>query len=153
MNTAGLGNSTEAAVLGAFVERDLPVYLPFGGGHAVDLVVAIEPILLKVQCKTARRRKGCLLFNSRCTDHGKGRLPYDGLADIFGVFSPETRRVYLVPVSEATTFVTSLRTEQTLNNQRAHVKWAASYDVDEWTDEALQAVVRAGQPDRLSLLA
>jgi hypothetical protein len=154
MHTASLGNATEAAVLRAFVDRDLQVLVPFGGGHPVDLVVSLGPtIFLRVQCKTARRRKGCLPFNSRTTDHGKGRLPYDGLADVFGVYSPTTDRVYLVPVAEATTFCFSLRLEPTLNNQRLRVRWAADYEIDQWTTPALQALVRGEHPDRLSLAA
>jgi hypothetical protein len=154
MDTARIGNATEAAVLRAFVERDLHVLIPFGGGQPFDLAVVIGSTgLLRVQCKTARRRGGCLLFNSRTTDHGKGRLRYDGLADVFGVYSPQTGRVYLVPVVEATTFVTSLRTEPTRNNQRLHVKWAPDYEIDRWTDRALQAVGRGERPDRLTLAA
>ena len=66
---------------------------------------------------SARRRAdaaGCLLFNSRTTDHGKGRRPYDGLADAFGVYAPWEAQVYLVPVREVTTYVLSLRTEPLL---------------------------------------
>ena len=154
MSTMSTGNATEAAVLKAFVDRGFQVFVPFGGGHAFDLVVLVgAAAFLRVQCKTARRRKGCLLFNSRTTDHGKGRLPYDGLADVFGVYSPTTGRVYLVPVSEATTFCCSMRLEPTLNNQRLHVRWAAEYEIDRWTTEALQALVRGQHPDRLSVAA
>ena len=128
--------------------------LPFGGGHPFDLAVLLSPrTFLRVQCKTARRRKGCLMFNSRTTDHGKGRLRYDGLADVFGVFAPETDRVYLVPVSEATTFVFSMRIEATQNNQRLRVRWADNYEIRRWTDEGLHALVTEGQVDRLSLAA
>lgn len=105
MGTAETGNATEAAVLNAFVERGFDVLLPFGGGQAFDLVVHVDGQFLRIQCKTARQRGGCLAFNSRTTDHGRGRLPYDGLADLFGVFAPSTSGVYLVPVSAASTYI------------------------------------------------
>jgi PD-(D/E)XK endonuclease len=87
VQTATKGNAAEAAVLNAFVERDFDVLVPFGEGQPYDLVVH-PPIntFLRVQCKTARQRDGCLVFNSRTTDHGRGRLTYVGVADIFGVY-------------------------------------------------------------------
>ena len=105
MGTAATGNATESAVLNAFVERGYDVLLPFGGGHAYDLAIHIEGRFLRVQCKTARERGGCLAFNSRTTDHGKGRLPYDGLAELFGVFAPSTKGVYVVPVRAAPAYI------------------------------------------------
>src|SRR4051812_20406564 len=82
MHPAIKGNGAEAAVLEGFVRRGFGVLLPFGGGHPYDLVVELPSgEFLRVQCKTAWRRKGCLLFNARTTDHGRGRLLYLGLAD------------------------------------------------------------------------
>ena len=56
METALKGNATEAAVLDAFVSRDLSVLLPFGGNQPYDLVVDLGGTgFLRVQCKTARK--------------------------------------------------------------------------------------------------
>jgi hypothetical protein len=147
MGTAETGNATEAAVLNAFVERGFDVLLPFGGGHAFDLVVHVDGRFLRVQCKTARQRGGCLAFNSRTTDHGRGRLPYDGLADLFGVFAASTSGVYLVPVRAASTYISHLRTEAPLNGQRRGVRFAADYDIDRWSAAALVEVVLAGRSE------
>jgi hypothetical protein len=142
MDTASIGNGTEAAVLNAFIARGYGVFLPFGEGHPYDLVVSVGPVaFLRVQCKTARRRGGCLQFNSRTTDHGRGRLKYDGLADLFGVHFPEDGSVYLVPVAEASTFVFNLRTQPTLNNQRRGVRFASDYAVDRWSPDSLAALI------------
>jgi PD-(D/E)XK endonuclease len=131
VRSATKGNAAEAAVLNAFVERDLGVLLPFGEGQPYDLVVHLPTDeFLRIQCKTARPSGGCLEFNSRTTDHGRGRLPYTGLADIFGVYFPPLQSVYLVPVSEITGFAARLRLEPARNNQRRHVRFAIDYIFD-----------------------
>src|SRR4051812_11073445 len=73
MISATRGNAAEAAVLAAFVQRDLHVLVPFGGGQAYDLVVDLAGPLLRVQFKRAWRNQGCLSFNTHGTDHGNGR--------------------------------------------------------------------------------
>jgi hypothetical protein len=152
MRTAAKGNAAEAAVLHALIERDLNVLVPFGDGQPYDLVVQIPPEgFLRVQCKTARRKKGCLVFNARTTDHGKGRLPYVGLADLFGVYFPPTQSVYLVPVRDAQTYYGWLRLDPTRNNQRRRVKFAAEYEIERWTIDALAGLLKAGRaPLRLA---
>jgi hypothetical protein len=152
MGTAMRGNATEAAVLGAFVDRNLGVLIPFAEGHPYDLVVALPGGgFLRVQCKTAWRRKGCVLFNARTTDHGRGRLTYLGLADAFGVYAPTERQVYVVPVRDVSHFMVSLRVDPTLNNQRRRVRFAEDYLIDRWTVEALSDLVRG--PATLKLAA
>jgi hypothetical protein len=127
VTTALKGNATEAAVLDALVNRDFAVLLPFGEGHPYDLVVQIKDRFLRVQCKTARVRNGCLRFNSRSTDHGHGPGTYIGLADIFGVYCPSTGQVYLVPVRDVPRFDVFLRLEPTRNNQQVGVRYARDY--------------------------
>jgi hypothetical protein len=140
------GNAAEAAVLNAFIERGLDVLIPFGAGQPYDLLVQLPGnCFLRVQCKTARSSgNGCLEFNSRTTDHGRGRLPYIGRADIFGVYFAPTQSLYLVPVRDVSTFFGKLRVEPTRNNQRRHVRFAVDYEFDRWTIEALREV--AAQP-------
>jgi hypothetical protein len=143
VTTALKGNSTEAAVLQALVERDLAVLLPFGEGHPYDLVVQVaEATFLRIQCKTARVLNGCLRFNSRSTDHGNGPGSYAGLADIFGVYCPPTEAVYLVPVQDVPRFEVFLRLEPARNNQQIGVRYACDYEIKQWTRKALAAVAR-----------
>ncbi len=135
------GNAAEAAVLSALIQRGLHVFVPFGDGHPFDLAVQIAgPTFLRVQCKTAWPKGGCLVFNCRSTDHGRGPQPYDGLADIFGVFFPPRQSVYLVPIYSVASFEGRLRLDPTLNNQRRRVRMAADFEVERWTPEALQKV-------------
>jgi PD-(D/E)XK endonuclease len=99
---------------------------------------------LRVQCKTAWPRQGCILFNSRSTDHGRGPQSYVGLADIFGVYFPPNQAVYLVPIDAVAQFEGRLRLEPTLNNQRRKIRQAMDFEIDRWTVDLLRAIA---QPD------
>jgi hypothetical protein len=153
VQTSLKGNTTEAAILNAFVERDLGVLIPFGGGHPYDLVIHLMmDRFLRVQCKSARLVRGCVEFNSRTTDHGRGRRPYLGLADLFGVYFAARRAVYLVPVREVSTFHVRLRLQPTRNNQRQGVRLAADYQIERWTFERLCEIATAPSEARDTLL-
>jgi hypothetical protein len=140
MSTLQRGNEAEARVLTALVERDLAVLIPFGEGLPYDLLVDLGRRYLRVQCKCSRLYEGCVQFNSCSTDHGLGRRDYRGRADVFGVYFPPTRDVFIVPVAEAATRSTRLRLEATLNNQKARVHMASEYAIERWTLEALEAL-------------
>jgi PD-(D/E)XK endonuclease len=151
METLAKGNAAEAAILSAFVGRGFDVLVPFGEGQPYDLVVRLPGgEFLRVQCKTAREAPGCLVFNSRMTDHGRGRLSYLGLADVFGVLAPWNSTVYLVPVREMAGFEGRLRLKPTRNNQRLRVRYARDYELSRWTPDDLAAVVRGGQSPGLA---
>src|SRR6476660_7279769 len=143
MKLATSGNEAEAMVLGALMRRNLDVLVPFGDGHPYDLAVHLAgTTFLRVQCKTAWRRGGCLIFKCRTTDHGRGRQSYAGLADIFGVYLPPTQAVYLVPIDAVANFEGRLRLEPARNNQRRRVRSAAAYEIGQWSLDSLQEVAR-----------
>jgi hypothetical protein len=143
MDTALKGTAAEAAVLNALVQRGLHVLTPFGQGHPYDLVLHLSGTrFLRIQCKAGRRRKGCLLFNSCTTDHGRGRLPYVGFADLFGVYDASTEAVFLVPVQDVPAFTCSLRLDPARNNQRRGTRLAADYEMDRWTPERFACLTR-----------
>lgn len=54
---------------------------------------------------------------------------YRGDADLFGVYCPETRGVYLVPVDEVGKRSCRLRVAPTRNNQRQNVRWARDHEL------------------------
>ena len=142
METALKGNATEAAVLDAFVGRDLSVLLPFGGNQPYDLAVDLGGSdFLRVQCKTARRVEGCITFNGHRTDHGHGRRDYLGLADVFGIFYAAKETTYLVPVGQIQSSGPRLRLEPTRNNQKLGIRFAADYEIDRWSIESLRGLV------------
>ena len=133
-NTSEIGSITEARVLSALVQAGVPVAIPFGVVR-YDLIVDIKEGLKRVQCKTGRLHdNGVIIFNAfsihRGTDkHWKSRT-YHGDADYFGVFCPETDKVYMVPVDEASCTKVSLRVGQPKSNATNGIRWARDYEVD-----------------------
>ena len=128
-------------VLNALVRRGLDVSVPFGSGQPYDLVVDLGGAFLRVQCKRAWPVGGCLVFNCRSTDHGRGPQSYRGLADIFGIYFPPARSVFLVPIDGVAEFEGRLRLEEPRNNQRRGVRFAADYAIDRWSREDLRGLV------------
>jgi hypothetical protein len=112
-----------------------------------DLVVSLgDRDFLRVQCKTARLVDGCVGFNSRSTDHGRGPGRYAGLADVFGAYLPPSNAIYLVPVAEVLGLSVQLRLKPALNNQRKRVRMAAEYAIERWTVDSLRELCRRAVP-------
>jgi PD-(D/E)XK nuclease superfamily protein len=143
-------------VLAGLVRRGYQVLIPFGEGHPYDLAVWLGgPTFLRIQCKTAWPVGGCLVFNCRSTDHGRGPRSYRGLADIFGVYFPPDRTVYLVSIDGVANFEGRLRLEPTRNNQRRGIRFAADFEIDRWSLDLLReiAVTQAPQKEPLASVA
>lgn len=138
LDTRQRGDAAEAAVLSALTDAGLLVLMPFGRFGPYDMVIDLPGgRLLRVQVKSGRVRKGCVIFNSCSTDHGRGRTDYVGRADVFAVHAPTATGVYVLDVAEATTRATSLRLEPTRNAQRRRVRLAADHTLDQWLADEL----------------
>src|ERR1044071_10493502 len=136
------GNAAEAVVLSAFVQRGFRMSVPFGDGYPYDLVLHLRGTeFLRIQCKTAWRKGGCLVFNCRSTDHGRGPQSYAGLADVFGVFFPPNQSIYLVPIDGVANFEGRLRLNPPRNNQRRGIRMAAEFEFDRWTEGRLRQLL------------
>lgn len=132
MNTTDVGIRTEGKVLAALLHQGKRVLLPFGAGARYDLAYDESGILIRVQCKTAALRRGCLNFNT-CSLGRKGEMyDYRGDADLFGVYSPDLDSVYLVPVGDVPKYKALLRVDPPQNNwsnEAANLRWASKYRV------------------------
>jgi hypothetical protein len=136
LDTRQRGDLAEAAVVHAFKAAGIAVLLPFGGFQAYDLVVDLPGgRLVRVQVKSGRVREGCVIFNCRSTDHGRGQRGYKGRADVFAVHA--TTGVYVIDVAAATATVTALRLIPTRNAQRQRVRMAADHTLDAWLGDEL----------------
>jgi hypothetical protein len=115
--------------VGNHLRYDLAYYVPANGGAKAQLV--------RIQCKTAQlsKDKTCLLFNAFNLggERKRQKRGYQGYAEYFGVFSPETKRVYLIHVDECPVNQISLRLEPTgkqgENQYREGVRWARDYEI------------------------
>jgi len=133
-------------ILAALVAEGYDVAVPWGGGQPYDLLVDLGgPEVLKVQCKTGWRIKGCIAFHTRSTDHGQGRQSFVGQAHIFTVYFPPLGSVYLVPLDAVAEVQGLLRLEPTRNNQRKRVRFAADFEIARWSPERLLEVKRSAE--------
>lgn len=99
------GAAAEAAITAAAIQLGLTVLRPLCEGRRYDLVIDLEPELLRVQCKLARRLAGVLsirLKTSRFTPSGYVTTSYTAdEVDAIVAYSPELHRCFLIPISEA----------------------------------------------------
>lgn len=128
------GAAAEAAIAAAALERGLTVLRPLCEGRRYDLVIDLEPRLLRVQCKLARLRAGALsvgLKTNRCTPIGYVSTAYTAEEiDAVGAYSPDLRQCFLIPVAEVSDRrVIHLRLEPARNNQVRRIKWARDYEI------------------------
>lgn len=132
MNSKTVGERTEAIILAELLKAGYVVLLPFGDNQRYDMVVEIDGKFQRVQCKTARLLRGTLNFKTCSTYAHRGRPSrgYRGQADLFGVYSPDTGKVYLVPVEEVGEVEGTLRLEQPLNGQIKGIRMASSFEIE-----------------------
>jgi hypothetical protein len=114
--------------VGNYLRYDLAYYVPASSGQRAQLV--------RIQCKSARlsKDKTCLLFNAyNLGGEGKRqRRGYKGSAEYFGIFSPDTRKVYMIHVDECPVGETNLRlisTGRGRNQYSDGVRWAKDYEI------------------------
>lgn len=150
-DTSRQGMISQTAVLNRFVQLGYEVLLPWSPDLGYDLAYYVEKEerhfgffvykesqLIRIQCKTARLAKdnASLVFNTSTVSMGgsgiwkKKKSGYRGRADWFGVYSPDTGKVYLLSVWEApAASEMRLRLLPSKNNQEQGVKWAKDYEI------------------------
>jgi hypothetical protein len=89
--------------------------------------------VVRVQCKVAWLSKdgSYIAFNThKLTNRLTKKMSYHGIAEWFGVYSPDTGKVYMVAVSESGKgSEMKLRLHPTKNNQEKNVHWAKNYEI------------------------
>src|SRR5690348_1471797 len=127
-DTSQKGLVSLTAVLNRFVQLGYEVLLPWADHSGYDLAYYVteehcnfgffdhkESYLVRVQVKTAWLSKGgtCLEFNTstvsvRKTGQNK-KSGYKGKAEYFAIYSPDTEKIYMIAVDEATEHDMNLR--------------------------------------------
>ena len=134
-----MGAESEAVIAAALIQTGYTVLTPNGYMHRYDLVIEdAEGRFWKVQCKTAwlSKDKTTLRFSS-CSILYKGqkgrketvKKNYANDVDYFAVYSPDLRKIYLIPISHVVNTETTLRLVATKNKQESYVRWAADYEL------------------------
>lgn len=128
-------------MVGAVAERELAlvllragwsVFTPLFDAHGRIDLVAIDPVgrVYRVQVKTSRLiRGGTVLCFRTCSNTANEPAGYDGEVDLFGVWSPDLGRAFLVPIEEAPTRLCHLRVAPAANGQRSGVRYADDFEV------------------------
>ena len=134
-----MGAESEAVIAAALIKAGYTVLIPNGYMHRYDLVIEdAEGKFWKVQCKTAWLSKdgATLRFNgySLLMKGQKGRseskrMSYENDVDYFAVYSPNTQKVYVLPITHVKNTENSLRLTSTMNNQEKHVRYAITYEL------------------------
>lgn len=128
--TSITGNKSTGQVLAGLLRQGRLVLVPFGDGHRYDLAFEDDGVLRRVQCKTARLRRGAVEFPTSSTDRiTQERKDYRGSVDYFGVYCPMLNKTYLVPVNEVGLVSGSLRVTASKNGQVRGVRLAAHYEI------------------------
>jgi len=143
LDTARKGLAAHLAVAQRLIELGFEVLEPVGNHLRYDLAYYIpassgeKAQLVRIQCKSARLSmdKTCLMFNAYNLG-GEGKRQkrgYQGYAEYFGIYSPDTRKVYMVHVDECHVGEMSLRIVLTgkkgKNQYSAGVRWAKDYEI------------------------
>lgn len=122
------GAAAEAAITAEVIKLGLTVLRPLSEGRRYDLIVDLEPRLLRVQCKLARRLDGILAVHLQTCRHTPGGYVYTNYSaeeiDAVAAYSFELKQSFLLPIAEVAGMRgVSLRLESTRNNQARRVKW------------------------------
>ena len=144
MNTNQIGNLGELKVIERCLQNNISVFLPFGDGNVVDMVIVINGKCLKAQVKSSQtNNNGCVTFKmkSEKSNRQEGIHHYTAKEiDIYLCYSYAYDEVYLIPFTEAPTSVLTIRHIPPKNNiksvhmaenyllEKQMVLWSNGYD-------------------------
>lgn len=136
------GDTAEAIVMAEFVKLGFPVAVPWGDNRRYDLLVEVGGRFLRIQVKVAslcgyNGSKECLRFHSSSSRYSAGRFQgredYRGAADIFGVYSPDTGAVYVLPIDDSLPVTDVwLRLRPTSANNQHGIRLASECTISAW---------------------
>jgi hypothetical protein len=138
------GDRSTLAIMLALSEAGYAVLVPFGENTRYDLVIDGGESLKRVQCKTGSLRQGSIRF-AACSSYAHHPNPrmvvrdYLDQIDYFGIYCPETRGVYLVPVEDAQVRrAGTLRVTPPRNGQKRRIRAAADYEIAQIAVRAIE---------------
>jgi hypothetical protein len=135
-NTSLIGEMSRMQIAGALARQGRQVLFPLADILRYDLVIDEGDRFLRVQCKTGHLVNGAVRFNPCSIDSRskKGvtiRKGYAGEVELFGVWCPELRKCYLVPVKHAKVTGCFLRVDPPKNGQKTRINWATDYEIQD----------------------
>lgn len=132
-DTTSRGDLGELEVMTALVRVGRRVLRPVSTGLRYDLAIDNgDGTVVRVQCKTGVLARGRIVFRVCSTDARRHQgVPYHGEVDAFGVFCPQTRATYLIPMSAVGSCATMgcLRVDRPKNGQSKRIRYAADFEI------------------------
>ena len=128
------GGIAEIAIAAEAIKIGVVVLRPVIEGSRYDLLFDVDGLLLRIQCKWARRKGNVVVVNtrtSRQTPRGYVRTTYTASEiDAIAAYCPDLDRCYLMPVRDvAGRQSIHLRLTPASNNQEVAITYAASYEI------------------------
>ncbi|MGH2508525.1 MAG: group I intron-associated PD-(D/E)XK endonuclease [Ktedonobacteraceae bacterium] len=147
-DTSHKGLVSHTAVLNRLVQLGFEVLLPWADHLSYDLAYFVteeqhhfgffvhqESYLVRVQVKTAWLSKDetCLEFNTSTVSARKRgsnkKSNYKGKAECFAIYSPDTEKIYIIAVEDATNYDMSLRFKKAgVVRSNGKQSWYVSYE-------------------------
>lgn len=125
-----VGSASEARIVSELIKAGWKVCVAWNQNIRYDLVGDYKGKLYRIQCKTAWRVGGNITFNVNSSNSRIKGKSYAKEADLFGVYSPDTDKVYLVPVPKNKNVSTrSLRLTKPKNNVKKNIHWARDFEL------------------------
>jgi hypothetical protein len=128
-DTKSIGERSELHVMLALASAGYLVSVPFGENQRYDLIADKDGVLSRVQVKTGLLRDGVISFrpwSSHSHRDGPHVRTYAGEIEYFGVYCPQVRATFMVPVDEVRTWG-SLRWLPAKNKQKIGVRHASDF--------------------------
>lgn len=131
MNSKAIGERTEGMILGKLMSLGNIVLMPFGNNQRYDLVIDVDSKFLKIQCKTATFKNGCVFFNTCSTNGFNGKTKnYRGQIDFFIVYCPQIQKFYQVPVDSVGIKSGILRVDNPNRTTKGcSIRWAKDFEI------------------------
>ena len=135
LNPTRIGDISEAMCLTKFLQKGWDVAVPFGHGHAYDLIVdrKLGNGLERVQVKTARwNEKGFWVVPlTRSVDKSRSEKDrYEGQVELIAAYCQKHGKVFLFPFSACSAkFALQIRACDPLNNQKSGINYASDFEL------------------------
>lgn len=130
VNAKAVGEISEAIVAAHLIKLGRRVAIPFGNNQRYDLIVDDGKSLFRVQVKTGKLKRGCVVFYT-CSSNGFTfeKRNYRGQIDVFAVYCPQNGEIYWVPVDAVGGAGAYLRIEPPASKQRCKIRWAKDFRI------------------------
>jgi hypothetical protein len=129
-NPKRIGDISENYVRARFLEKNWVVYQSVGDNFRADIIIDRGNGLEKVQIKTAQKLSETRISfptSSSYAHRNRGRRNYRGECDLFAVYSPYTKKVYLLNVDDVGPAKATLNLGEVQNKK--NIRYASNFEV------------------------